>query len=34
EWNLFDMDAKFADVLPVDEVVAYLESIDPSVYNK
>lgn len=34
EWNLFDMDAKFADVLPVDEVVKYLEGIDASVYNK
>ena len=34
EWNLFDMDAKFADVVPVDEVVAYLEGVDASVYTK
>ena len=24
-WNLFDIDAKFADVMPVDEIVAHLE---------
>ena len=34
EWNLFDMEAKFCDVVPVDEVVKYLEGIDPSVYTK
>jgi maleamate amidohydrolase len=34
EWNMFDMEAKFADVLTVDEVVEYLESIDNSVYTK
>ena len=34
EWNMFDMEAKFADVLTVDEVVKYLESIDNSVYKK
>lgn len=34
EWNMFDMEAKFADVLPVDEVVKYLEGIDNSVYTK
>ncbi len=34
EWNLFDMDAKFADVLPLEEVVEYLEGIDNSVYNQ
>ena len=34
EWNLFDMEAKFADVVPVDEVVRYLEGIDSSVYTK
>lgn len=33
-WNLFDMDAKFADVLPLEEVVEYLKGIDDSVYNK
>ena len=31
---LFDMEAKFCDVVPVDEVVAYLEGIDSSVYTK
>lgn len=34
EWNMFDMEAKFADVLSVDEVVEYLLSIDNSVYTK
>lgn len=34
EWNMFDMEAKFADVLPVDEVVKYLEGIDPDVYHR
>ncbi|MDO5095591.1 MAG: isochorismatase family protein [Peptostreptococcaceae bacterium] len=34
EWNLFDMDAKFCDVVSVDEVVKYLEGIDKSVYRK
>lgn len=27
QWNLFDMDAKFADVMPVDEVIAYINSL-------
>lgn len=34
EWNLFDMEAKFADVVPVEEVVKYLEGIDSNVYTK
>lgn len=29
EWNLFDIDAKFGDVVEVDEVVAYLDNIEP-----
>ena len=33
-WNLFDMDAKFADVEPVEAVVKYLEGIDDSVYRR
>lgn len=33
EWNLFDMDAKFADVVSVEEVVEYLGNVDDSVYN-
>ncbi len=28
EWNLFDIDAKFGDVEPVDRVVEYLEGIE------
>jgi len=28
EWNLFDIDAKFGDVEPVDTVVAYLEGLE------
>jgi nicotinamidase-related amidase len=31
ESNLFDMNEKYADVRPVDEVVSYLESVDPVV---
>lgn len=27
EWNLFDIDAKFADVMALEECVAYLESV-------
>jgi len=27
QWNLFDMDAKFADVMPVDEVIAYINNL-------
>lgn len=27
-WNLFDMDAKFADVMPVDEVIAHINGIE------
>lgn len=34
QWNLFDMDAKFADVEPLENVIKYLEGIDSSVYNK
>ena len=34
QWNLFDMDAKFADVEPLENVVKYLEGIDSSVYNR
>ncbi len=34
EWNMFDMETKFADVLPVNEVVDYLKGIDPEVYTK
>lgn len=33
-WNLFDMDAKFADVEPLENVVKYLEGIDSSVYRR
>ena len=29
EWNLFDIDAKFGDVESVDDVVAYLNRIEP-----
>lgn len=32
-WNMFDMDAKFADVNSVEDVVNYLNGIDSSVYN-
>lgn len=28
EWNLFDIDAKFGDVEPIDNVVAYLEGLN------
>lgn len=34
EWNLFDMEAKFCDVHPVETVVKYLKGIDSSVYTK
>ena len=27
-WNLFDIDAKFADVLSVDDCVAYLNRVN------
>ena len=27
EWNLFDMDAKFGDVEPLDDVLAYLDNL-------
>lgn len=33
EWNMFDMDAKFADVEPLENVVKYLEGIDSKIYN-
>ena len=29
EWNLFDVDAKFADVEPLENVVRYLKTIEP-----
>ena len=29
EWNLFDIDAKFGDVEPLDSVLEYLDRIDP-----
>jgi len=29
EWNLFDIDSKFGDVESVDDVVKYLEGIEP-----
>ncbi len=29
EWNLFDIDAKFGDVMGVDEVIEYLNGIEP-----
>jgi nicotinamidase-related amidase len=29
EWNLFDIDAKFGDVEPLDRVLEYLAGIDP-----
>ena len=29
EWNLFDIDAKFGDVEPLDRVLAYLAGIEP-----
>ncbi len=29
DWNLFDIDAKFGDVEPLDNVLDYLEKIDP-----
>lgn len=32
-WNMFDMDAKFADVNSVEDVVEYLNGIDSSVYD-
>ena len=28
EWNLFDMDAKFGDVVATDEVLAFLKELD------
>ena len=31
EWNLFDIDAKFGDVEPLESVVAYLNGIEPFV---
>ena len=31
EWNLFDIDAKFGDVEPLDKVLAYLDSNDLNV---
>ena len=33
-WNLFDLDAKFCDVEPLENVVKYLEGIDKSVYRR
>lgn len=34
EWNMFDMEAKFADVLSVEDTIEYLQGIDTSVYTK
>ena len=31
EWNLFDIDAKFGDVEPLERVLEYLEGIEPFV---
>ena len=28
EWNLFDIDAKFGDVEPLERVLAYLDGIE------
>jgi maleamate amidohydrolase len=30
EWNLFDIDAKFGDVEPLDRVLAYLDALEPA----
>ena len=30
EWNLFDIDAKFGDVEPLENVLHYLENLDHS----
>jgi len=30
EWNLFDIDAKFGDVEPLENVLHYLENLDNS----
>jgi nicotinamidase-related amidase len=30
EWNLFDIDAKFGDVEPLERVIAYLEELEPA----
>jgi N-carbamoylsarcosine amidase len=29
EWNLFDIDAKFGDVEPLENVLKYLDNIEP-----
>ncbi len=29
EWNLFDVDAKFGDVEPLERVLVYLDSVEP-----
>jgi hypothetical protein len=29
EWNLFDIDAKFGDVEPLERVLDYLEGVTP-----
>jgi hypothetical protein len=29
EWNLFDIDAKFGDVEPLERVLEYLEGVAP-----
>ena len=31
EWNLFDIDAKFGDVEPLDRVLEYLDGVEPFV---
>ena len=30
EWTLFDIQARFADVVPLDEVLAYISRLDPA----
>ena len=30
EWNLFDIDAKFGDVEPLERVLAYLDALEPA----
>jgi N-carbamoylsarcosine amidase len=30
EWNLFDIDAKFGDVEPLERVLGYLEELEPA----
>jgi nicotinamidase-related amidase len=32
--NLFDMDMKYADVTPLDDVLAYLEALSPGRFDR